>query len=240
MAEKDSISPIIVALDFPTAQEALTIADLLDPTLARVKVGKQLFTREGPPLIRALGERGFEIFLDLKFHDIPNTVAGAVRAAAELGVWMVNVHASGGSRMMRAAVDALRDCENPPLLTAVTVLTSMDQADLDELNWPGSPETRVLALAGLAQQCGVDGVVCSAMEAEQLREACGNAFLRVTPGIRLPGDSSDDQRRVLTPEAAMDAGATHLVMGRSITGANAPGDTLAQTVAALRHHSPAV
>lgn len=228
--------PLIVALDYPSAAPALAIADLLDPTLARVKVGKQLFTREGPTVVHALHDRGFDVFLDLKFHDIPNTVAGAVAAAAELGVWMVNVHASGGSRMMRAAVEALKGYEQPPLLTAVTVLTSMDASDLSELGWTGSSLERVLQLAELAQNSGVDGVVCSAQEAGVIRDRLGSDFLRVTPGIRLPGDAAGDQRRVVSPWDALDEGATHLVMGRSITGADSPGEALAKTVAGIRHH----
>jgi orotidine-5'-phosphate decarboxylase len=228
--------PLIVALDYPSATPALAVADLLDPSLARVKVGKQLFTREGPALVHALHDRGFDVFLDLKFHDIPNTVAGAVTAAAELGVWMVNVHASGGSRMMRAAVDALKAFETPPLLTAVTVLTSMDERDLAELGWPGDPLDRVVSLAALAQESGVDGVVCSAREAGVIRDRAGEDFLRVTPGIRLPGDDAGDQRRVLTPWDALAAGATHLVMGRSITGASSPGETLSHIVSEIRHH----
>lgn len=228
--------PLIVALDYPSAAPALAVADLLDPALARVKVGKQLFTREGPALVHALHDRGLDVFLDLKFHDIPNTVAGAVTAAAELGVWMVNVHASGGRRMMAAAVDALAAFDNPPLLIAVTVLTSMDESDLAELGWAGDPLDRVLDLAGLAQRAGVDGVVCSAQEAGAIRDRMGDAFLRVTPGIRLPGDDANDQRRVVTPWDALAGGATHLVMGRSITGAASPGETLAHIVTEIRHH----
>lgn len=228
--------PLIVALDYPSAAPALAVADLLDPTLTRVKVGKQLFTREGPALVHALHDRGFDVFLDLKFHDIPNTVAGAVTAAAELGVWMVNVHASGGSRMMTAAVEALAAFDNPPLLTAVTVLTSMDESDLTELGWSGDPLSRVLALAELAQRSGVDGVVCSAQEAGVIRDQLDADFLRVTPGIRLPGDDAGDQRRVVTPWDALAGGATHLVMGRSITGAASPGETLAHIVSEIRQH----
>lgn len=233
-------SPIIVALDYPEAAPALAVADLLDPTLARVKVGKQLFTREGPAVVHALHDRGFDVFLDLKFHDIPNTIAGAVKAAAELGVWMVNVHATGGSRMMAAAQAALQSFEAPPLLIGVTVLTSMDERDLSEIGWQEPVEDRVLAMAELCKASGLAGVVCSAQEASLLRDQVGSEFLKVTPGIRLPGDSADDQRRVVTPWAAMADGATHLVMGRSITGAPSPGQALAQTVAELRHHAGAV
>ncbi len=234
------MSPVIVALDFPEAAPALAVADLLDPGLARVKVGKQLFTREGPGLIRALHDRGFDVFLDLKFHDIPNTVAGAVAAAADLGVWMVNVHAGGGRRMMEAAVESLQGYDQPPLLIAVTVLTSMDERDLAELGVTTSVEQRVLDLADLAKQSGIDGVVCSAQEATALQSRLGAEFLKVTPGIRLPGDSANDQRRVVTPWDAMAGGATHLVMGRSITGAASPGEALAHTVAELRRHQTSV
>ena len=227
-------TPILVALDFPDAAAALALADRLDPSLCRVKVGKELFTRSGPALVTALQERGFEVFLDLKFHDIPNTVAAAVRAAAELGVWMVNVHASGGSRMMAAARAALLDLPNPPLLIAVTVLTSMSEDDLAELGHTGSPQQRVLELAALAQRSGMDGVVCSAAESAALRGQCGPEFKLVTPGIRLAGDSADDQRRVVTPAAAMAAGSDYLVIGRSITKADDPVARLRDIEANLR------
>lgn len=226
---RDAIGPLIVALDVTSSGEALAIASKLSPDRVRLKVGKQLFTREGPQLVRELQARGFEIFLDLKFHDIPNTVAAAVAAAADLGVWMVNVHASGGSRMMRAAREALAGRDHRPLLTAVTVLTSMDADDLRELGVLESPLDRVIMLAGLAADCGMDGVVCSAQEAPVLRERFGSGFLRVTPGIRLPGDAAGDQRRVVTPADALAGGATHLVMGRSITGARDPAAAVAAT-----------
>lgn len=229
----DAIGPLIVALDVDTAEAALQIAQRLDPARARVKVGKQLFTREGPELVRRLQADGFEVFLDLKFHDIPNTVAKAVAAAADLGVWMVNVHAGGGSRMMRAAREALEGREHRPLLTAVTVLTSMDESDLRELGVDESPLERVLELAGLAHRSGLDGVVCSAAEAEVLRGEFGPDFLLVTPGIRLPGDAVGDQRRVVTPEDAISAGASYLVMGRSITGASDPAATVNATLQSL-------
>jgi orotidine-5'-phosphate decarboxylase len=202
----DTKGPLIVALDFDTATEALDLVDLLDPDTCRVKVGKQLFTREGPAILKALGARGFDVFLDLKFHDIPNTVANACVAAAEQGAWMVNVHASGGSRMMLAARDALAKLSNPPKLIAVTVLTSMTSEDLLETGTPASPMERVLLLAELAQQAGMDGVVCSAQEAQQLRARLGPDFNLVTPGIRLPGDNVGDQRRVLSPSDALAAG----------------------------------
>ncbi|MEK9807909.1 MAG: orotidine-5'-phosphate decarboxylase [Halieaceae bacterium] len=222
----DTKGPLIVALDFDTATEALDLVDLLDPDTCRVKVGKQLFTREGPTILKALGARGFDVFLDLKFHDIPNTVANACVAAAEQGAWMVNVHASGGSRMMVAARDALAKLSNPPKLIAVTVLTSMAPEDLSETGIPASPMERVLLLAELAQQAGMDGVVCSAQEAQQLRARLGPDFDLVTPGIRLPGDNVGDQRRVLSPSDALAAGANYLVVGRPITAASDPAGAL--------------
>jgi len=222
----DTRGPLIVALDFDTATEALDLVDLLDPDTCRVKVGKQLFTREGPAILKALGARGFDVFLDLKFHDIPNTVANACVAAAEQGAWMVNVHASGGSRMMVAARDALAKLSNPPKLIAVTVLTSMAPEDLLETGTPASPMERVLLLAELAQQAGMDGVVCSAQEAQQLRARLGPDFNLVTPGIRLPEDNVGDQRRVLSPSDALAAGANYLVVGRPITAASDPAGAL--------------
>jgi len=222
----DTKGPLIVALDFDTATEALDLVDLLDPDTCRVKVGKQLFTREGPAILKALGARGFDVFLDLKFHDIPNTVANACVAAAEQGAWMVNVHASGGSRMMVAARDALAKLSNPPKLIAVTVLTSMAPEDLFETGTPASPMERVLLLAELAQQAGMDGVVCSAQEARQLRARLGPDFNLVTPGIRLPEDNVGDQRRVLSPSDALAAGANYLVVGRPITAASDPAGAL--------------
>lgn len=215
-------NPVIVALDYPDAESALALAERLSPSLCRLKVGKELFTRSGAPLVELLQQRGFEVFLDLKFHDIPNTVAGAVRSAAQLGVWMVNVHASGGRRMMEAAAQALRGLEQPPLLIAVTVLTSMSDDDLRELGYRESTAQRVARLAALAADCGLDGVVCSAMEAPQLRRDHGEGFCLVTPGIRLAGDDAGDQRRVLTPVDAVNNGADYLVIGRSITGATDP------------------
>lgn len=215
-------SPIIVALDFDNATAALALSERLDPALCRVKVGKELFTRAGPALVEQLQGRGFEVFLDLKFHDIPNTVAGAVRAAADLGVWMVNVHASGGGRMMAAAREALEQFAQPPLLIAVTVLTSMSPEDLLELGYEEEPQQRVLRLAQLAARHGMDGVVCSARESSLLRRKCGNDFALVTPGIRMAGDSADDQRRVVTPADAIEQGSDYLVIGRSITAAEDP------------------
>ncbi|MGB0380393.1 MAG: orotidine-5'-phosphate decarboxylase [Cellvibrionales bacterium] len=229
----DTKGPLIVALDFDTATEALDLVDLLDPDTCRVKVGKQLFTREGPAILKALGARGFDVFLDLKFHDIPNTVANACVAAAEQGAWMVNVHASGGSRMMVAARDALAKLSNPPKLIAVTVLTSMAPEDLFETGTPASPMERVLLLAELAQQAGMDGVVCSAQEAQQLRARLGPDFNLVTPGIRLPEDNVGDQRRVLSPSDALAAGANYLVVGRPITAASDPAGALERILSSI-------
>ncbi|MFP5409962.1 MAG: orotidine-5'-phosphate decarboxylase [Gammaproteobacteria bacterium] len=213
---------IIVALDFADTTSALALVDRLDPALCRLKVGKELFTVAGPELVRALRVRGFEIFLDLKFHDIPNTVAAACRAAAGLGVWMMNVHASGGRRMMTAAQEALAGLPDRPLLIAVTVLTSMGADDLNEVGVAGAPADQVLRLARLTQACKLDGVVCSAQEAALLRADAGADFRLVTPGIRPAGADAGDQRRVMTPAEALRAGATDLVIGRPITGADDP------------------
>jgi orotidine-5'-phosphate decarboxylase len=215
-------SPVIVALDFASAQPALELVTRLSPDLCRLKVGKELFTHSGPALVTNLQQRGFEVFLDLKFHDIPNTVAAAVRAAAELGVWMVNIHASGGRRMMEAAVAELEGLDHKPLLIGVTVLTSMSDADLAELGYEETAAQRVQRLAALAANCGLDGVVCSALEAEALRESRGAGFRLVTPGIRLAGDAAGDQRRVVTPADAVALGSDYLVIGRSITAASDP------------------
>ncbi len=215
-------NPVIVALDYPSAEPALELASQLSPQLCRLKVGKEMFTRNGTGLVESLQGMGFDVFLDLKFHDIPNTVAGAVRSAAELGVWMVNVHASGGRRMMEAAANALRDFQSKPLLIAVTVLTSMSDEDLAEMGYTETAAQRVMRLAALTEDCGLDGVVCSAMEAPQLRAERGQDFCLVTPGIRLAGDSAGDQRRVLTPADAMANGSDYLVIGRSVTGADDP------------------
>lgn len=212
--------PVIVALDFPDGQAALSLADKLDPSLCRVKVGKELFTRTGPELVRKLIENGFDVFLDLKYHDIPNTVAGAVKAAADLGVWMVNVHAGGGRAMMEAARRAIP--ENGPLLIGVTVLTSMGAEDLQEVNVLLSPDQQVMTLAKLAMDCDLDGVVCSARETPVLRDALGNDFALVTPGIRPAGDSADDQKRIMTPAEAMESGSHYLVIGRPVTQAKEP------------------
>jgi len=216
-------SPIIVALDYPDRASAEAMAAQLDPTLCRVKVGKELFTRAGPDLVRALVQRGFDVFLDLKFHDIPNTTAAAVAAAAELGVWMVNVHASGGAKMMAAAREALVSFGNDaPLLIAVTVLTSMDSEQLHGIGLDVSPATQVLRLAKLAQNAGLDGVVCSAQETTLLRSELGRPFTLVTPGIRPVGADANDQSRIATPADALAAGSDYLVIGRPITRSDDP------------------
>jgi orotidine-5'-phosphate decarboxylase len=219
---------IIVALDYADAVSALALVERLDPALCRLKVGKELFTVAGPELVRALVARGFEVFLDLKFHDIPNTVAAACRAAAGLGVWMMNVHASGGRRMMTAAQEALADLTQRPLLIAVTVLTSMSADDLAEVGIAAAPADQVLRLARLTQACKLDGVVCSAQEAAMLRTDLGADFRLVTPGIRPAGAEVGDQRRVMTPAEALRAGATDLVIGRPITAAADPLAALKQ------------
>lgn len=214
---------IIVALDVADREQALAMAGRLDPALCRLKVGKELFTAAGPALLEGLRERGFEIFLDLKFHDIPNTVAGACRAAAELGVWMINVHALGGRRMLEAAREAVDQHKGTrPLIAAVTVLTSMSREDMVEVGLTGEPTYQVVRLAKLAQQSGMDGVVCSAHEAPMLRENHGPEFLLVTPGIRPAGSDAGDQRRVMTPKAALEAGSDYLVVGRPVTRAEDP------------------
>lgn len=219
---------IIVALDYADAVSALALVARLDPALCRLKVGKELFTAAGPELVRTLVARGFEVFLDLKFNDIPNTVAAACRAAAGLGVWMINVHASGGRCMMVAAQEALAALPQPPLLVAVTVLTSMSAEDLSEIGVADSPSDQVLRLARLSQQCKLDGVVCSAQEASMLRAELGTDFRLVTPGIRPAGAELGDQRRVMTPAEALRAGATDLVIGRPITAVADPLAALKQ------------
>lgn len=209
----------------------MALAERLNPQQCRLKVGKELFTAAGPQLIERLQTLGFDVFLDLKFHDIPNTVAGACRAAQALGVWMVNVHASGGRRMLSAAREALEaSTGSRPLLIAVTVLTSMEQSDLQEIGLDVTPQQQVLRLAQLTRDCGLDGVVCSAQEASVLKQACGADFRLVTPGIRPTGAQADDQRRVLTPAQALAAGADYLVIGRPISAAADPAAALAALV----------
>ena len=218
---------IIVALDFDNIDAALNLARQLDPEQCRVKVGKELFTYYGPRIVEALHELGFEVFLDLKFHDIPNTVAKAVTAAAELGVWMVNVHASGGLAMMRAARNALDAFVGKrPYLIAVTVLTSMSADDLLETGCQDSPEQQVKRLAMLTRKAGLDGVVCSSREARLLKTTFGHDFLLVTPGIRLQATDAGDQKRIMTPSAALQAGSDYLVIGRPITRSDSPLNAL--------------
>ncbi len=226
-------SPLIIALDYASLDAALCMADQLDPARCRLKVGKELFTRSGPDVLDALHGRGFQVFLDLKFHDIPNTVAGAVQAAAEQGVWMVNLHAGGGRRMMEAARQRLDANGLATHLIAVTVLTSMEAADLAEVGVSATPEDQVERLALLARDCDMDGVVCSAQEASRLRELCGADFLKVTPGIRPSFAQADDQRRVMTPAKAMASGSTQLVVGRPVTQAKDPMAALAAIEAEL-------
>jgi orotidine-5'-phosphate decarboxylase len=213
---------IIVALDFATETEALALVERLDPTRCRVKVGKELFTRCGPAFVEVLQVRGFEVFLDLKFHDIPNTVAGACAAAADLGVWMVNLHISGGARMIEAARARLDRLSSRPLLIGVTLLTSLNREDLSAVGCPGEPGERVLALAALGHAAGLDGVVCSPLEAAAVRATRGPDFRLVTPGVRPAGASLGDQVRVMTPRDALAAGADDLVIGRPITEAEDP------------------
>lgn len=230
---EDRTLSIIVALDAKSQKEALTIADQLDPSLCRVKVGKEIFTHEGPSVVKALHDRGFDVFLDLKFHDIPNTTAQAVCAAADLGVWMVNVHASGGRKMMETCVERLKAGHYQTQLIAVTVLTSMGREDLKDLGLDVEPFEHVKRLARLTKDSGLDGVVCSAQEAKMLRETLGQEFALVTPGIRPAGSNADDQKRIVTPKQAMLDGATHLVIGRPITQSSNMNQTLKDILATL-------
>lgn len=217
------MSKIIVALDFNTEVSALSLAQQLNPALCKLKVGKEMFTLFGPALVEKLHKLGFDVFLDLKFHDIPNTVAKACVAAAELGVWMVNVHASGGMIMMETARDAIEKYgTNKPKLIAVTVLTSMEQSVLNQIGIDKPIEEQVLNLASLTQQSGLDGVVCSAQEAKALKTKLGQDFLLVTPGIRPIGSSNDDQSRIVTPKQAIADGSDYLVIGRPITKSESP------------------
>lgn len=219
---KTNDSRIIVALDYADAATALKLIAQLDPALCRLKIGKELFTAAGPQLVTRLIGEGYSVFLDLKFHDIPNTVAKACEAASKLGVWMLNVHASGGSAMMRAARAAVDKAPVPPLLIAVTILTSLDQPALDEIGYAEDLSATVLRLAKLAKSCGLDGVVCSAQEAPLLRSELGADFSLVTPGIRPADTSTDDQSRIVTPAMAIHNGANYLVIGRPITQAADP------------------
>jgi orotidine-5'-phosphate decarboxylase len=226
-------SPILVALDYPEMAQAMAMAERLDPSICRVKVGKELFTRCGPAIIEALQKKDFQVFLDLKFHDIPNTTANAVAVAAELGVWMVNVHASGGRRMLEACVDRLSTYSQRPLLIGVTVLTSMQREDLQGIGLDASPIAHVERLAALSKQAGLDGVVCSSHEVSSLKLALGEQFKLVTPGIRPLDAALGDQKRVMTPAQALAAGSDYLVIGRPITQANDPDKALRNILAEL-------
>lgn len=222
MANQSLENPLIVALDFPNSQQALHFVEQLNPQQCRLKVGFELFISAGPKFIEKLHHKGFGVFLDLKLHDIPNTVAAACRAAARLGVWMLNVHASGGMDMLKAAKNALASVENPPKLIAVTVLTSLTDDNLLEIGIQRKLSEQVIRLARLADVAGLDGVVCSAHEAAWLRQNLGDEFLLVTPGIRLRDGEVHDQKRVMTPVEALRLGANYLVIGRAITQAADP------------------
>jgi len=215
---------IIIPLDLDY-KEALKLAKLLDPKICRMKIGNQLFTSSGPKVVKELHQLGFDVFLDLKFHDIPNTVHEAVKSAADLGVWMVNVHASGGKQMLEASKKALQQFSNPPLLIAVTVLTSLSQEFLSEIGLDNLDD-QVFRLTRMAKESGLDGVVCSASDAESVKKEFGEEFLTVTPGIRPSGSSLDDQSRVSTPSEAIASGSDYLVIGRPITGSEDPKKAL--------------
>jgi orotidine-5'-phosphate decarboxylase len=217
---------IVIALDYANPQDALNFAEQLDPSICRLKVGKELFTAAGPHLVEALIAKGFGVFLDLKFHDIPTTVAKACEVASRLGVWMLNVHASGGSAMMEAAREGVERSGQKPILIAVTVLTSMNQQMLNEVGVESTVSDQVFNLASLTQKSGLDGVVCSAQEAPILRKALGDKFCLVTPGIRPADAALDDQSRVVTPSQALALGSSYLVIGRPITKSNNPLETL--------------
>lgn len=227
-------SKVIVALDYEQQADAMAFVDKIDPNSCRLKVGKEMFTLFGPQFVTALHQRGFSVFLDLKFHDIPNTCSKAVRAAAELGVWMVNVHASGGERMMTASRGILEPYgKDRPMLIGVTVLTSMEQSDLNAIGINVDPAAQVKRLATLTQNAGLDGVVCSAQEAPMLNSELGQSFKLVTPGIRPEGSAAGDQRRIMTPNQAIEAGSDYLVIGRPITQAVDPSAVLASINAGL-------
>lgn len=225
---------VIVALDYDNQADALAFVDKIDPSSCRLKVGKEMFTLFGPDFVKELHKRGFSVFLDLKFHDIPNTCSKAVRAAAEMGVWMVNVHASGGERMMTASREILEPYgKDRPLLIGVTVLTSMEQSDLAGIGLDIAPQEQVIRLANLTKNSGLDGVVCSAQEATMLKSELGKEFKLVTPGIRPAGAAVGDQKRIMTPVDAITAGSDYLVIGRPITQAIDPAAVLAEINATL-------
>ncbi len=230
-------SRIIVALDFPEAAAAFDLIGRIAPDQCRLKIGKEMFTRLGPDFVREVVARGFDVFLDLKFHDIPNTVAASCAAAAELGVWMINVHASGGRRMMEAARERLEVAGARPMLVAVTILTSLSGEDIAEVGFQGTPEENVLRLARVAQEAGLDGVVCSPRETGALRARLGTDFRLVTPGVRPANSADDDQRRVMTPGDAIRAGANYLVIGRPITAAANPTEALRRIAAEVSQAS---
>lgn len=221
-------SRIIVALDFDREADALALVERLEPSRCRLKVGKEMFTRSGPLLVEKLVARGYDVFLDLKFHDIPNTVAGACRSAADLGVWMINVHALGGKKMMAAAREALDKSDNRPLLIGVTILTSMGDEDIAQVGLSGTPADNVRRLALLAEEAGLDGVVCSPREVAMLRESIQPDFKLITPGIRPAWAEKGDQTRITTPADALRLGSDYLVIGRPITGAPDPLQALAR------------
>ncbi|MGR8948288.1 MAG: orotidine-5'-phosphate decarboxylase [Gammaproteobacteria bacterium] len=228
-------APIIVALDFPNYEQALALANELDPEKCRVKIGKELFTRSGPASVEKLQALGFDVFLDLKFHDIPNTVAGACRAAADMGCWMINVHASGGVAMLEAASNAVHGSTHQPLLIAVTILTSLDDQDLHAIGFESGSKLLTQRLAAMANDAGLDGVVSSAHDIEETKRMNGQDFLVVTPGIRPLGSEVGDQARIATPQSALQTGADYLVIGRPITQAKNPSDALDEIVAEIQN-----
>lgn len=213
---------IIVALDYDNQEDVLSLITKLDPDLCRLKIGKELFTACGPDIVKRVQDSGFDVFLDLKFHDIPATVAKACSSAAQLGVWMLNVHALGGSEMLKSARKAINDSDRSPLLIAVTILTSFDQSQLDEIGLTHPLDEQVIRLASLSKSAKLDGVVCSAKEAGFITDKLGKDFILVTPGIRPAGSQQNDQKRIMTPEMALKSGSDYLVIGRPITQSNDP------------------
>lgn len=224
---------IIVALDFNNKAQVTSLVKQLDPSDCRLKIGKELFTSFGPDIVREVQDMGFEVFLDLKFHDIPVTVAKACRSAADLGVWMLNVHALGGANMMKSAVQSVQDSQNSPILIAVTILTSHSSSDIHQIGINGDVEQNVLSLANLARNCGLTGVVCSAKETNILRKEIQDDFILVTPGIRPAGSDTNDQKRVVTPKEALQMGSTYLVIGRPVTQSKEPEKALKSIINSL-------